>query len=775
MNSPASAPLIVRKTGLVGGLVCALILVLSWFGLFSSLLLGHGALPWDAMDQFYPFSFFSSQSLRSGQWPWWNPYVMLGYPQVGDPQGMVFSPLLVALMALRPKPGLLYFDWVVLLHVLVGAACFYHFLKRLAHKRMPRLLGALVFMAGGVAASRLQHVPILLSYCYFSLVLLCLERLLEKPTWRRAVLLGLTGGLFLLHLTQLTYLLLIVLVAYAVVLLCMHARRQGARYLRAACPWLLLAILIGVAIGAIQILPVLALVSVSNRASLPLEASRDASLTLGALRTLFSPNVFHALHGVYDGPADRTEAELYVGTVPLLMLIAGAAAWLISSRRRVARWNPRLCFFAVCALVSVAYFNGVNGSVFPWLFHHLPGVSLFRRPSDAAYVFNLCLVVLVVAGGDRLLNQELPRRLTVMRWLLVVALVWLAVLSVSMHDRRLNHAFAVALIPVAIGVLALLAASRSRWHAHRFLILAAGLLLVTVADFRAYNANGALTSGGKPWELQARNPSPLIGFLLAGRGAEPGALGRVRVDLDNVSAVWSNAAMVQGFYSASGYNPLRARLYDELYGYAPPWDKSGSPGRLNGQADGALGRLAGVKFVLTTSPVIEFEKRYPRGPWYQAFREGEIKVMARDDIYAPVLTPVAARVLPPAAQIDPAAFAATPFHDVVWLQAHDPAEHAAALLDAARCRNRVAIASARWRNNDVWLEVDASGGAGWVEVNDPYFPGWSASIDGHATRLYQANGMFRAVCVPPGRRTVHMSFGPVSLVQATLGRAWESR
>ena len=39
-------------------------------------------------------------------------------------------------------------------------------------------------------------------------------------------------------------------------------------------------------------------------------------------------------------------------------------------------------------------------------------------------------------------------------------------------------------------------------------------------------------------------------------------------------------------------------------------------------------------------------------------------------------------------------------------------------------------------------------------VNDSYFPGWIAQVDGQDTPLYRADGNFRAVVVPVGDHTV---------------------
>ena len=183
---------------------------------FNVLFLGR-VLPWDAIDQFYPTVYFNAHTLRTGQWPWWNSYIYGGYAQIGDPQGMLFSPLLMAWMLLREEPGAVWFCWGVLLHLLLGGAAMLDLLRRHAANALGCLIGATVFMAGGVAASRLEHTPCVIAYAAVPVVLLALRYLLAGPSIARGALLGLAAGAMVTQLTQVTYLFVLMIVGYAVV------------------------------------------------------------------------------------------------------------------------------------------------------------------------------------------------------------------------------------------------------------------------------------------------------------------------------------------------------------------------------------------------------------------------------------------------------------------------------------------------------------------------------------------------------------------------------
>lgn len=72
-----------------------------------------------------------------------------------------------------------------------------------------------------------------------------------------------------------------------------------------------------------------------------------------------------------------------------------------------------------------------------------------------------------------------------------------------------------------------------------------------------------------------------------------------------------------------------------------------------------------------------------------------------------------------------------------------------------------------------------SGLAGWevhvdtavasvVRVAAAYFPGWSATVDGHRVPVVEADGAFIAVAAPAGRHTVRLTWRPPLCVQ--IGR-----
>ena len=86
------------------GLYTIAFLALAW-----PWLSGAVEIPYDAASQFYPQLAFLARSLATGQSPFWTPNIFAGWPQIADPQSLIFSPLhfIVALARSRsPSPWL---------------------------------------------------------------------------------------------------------------------------------------------------------------------------------------------------------------------------------------------------------------------------------------------------------------------------------------------------------------------------------------------------------------------------------------------------------------------------------------------------------------------------------------------------------------------------------------------------------------------------------------------------------------------------------------------
>ena len=182
----------------------------TWFVLFgvfltanAHFLSGRAYIPYDSTDQFFPQTLFVVRSLLRGDAPWWNPLVFSGIPVLGDPQSMIFTPhTLIGLLA-GHSFGQMTFDLTTLSCLLVGAGALLVYGRRIGGTPAVGLLGAVLFMLGGVATSRLQHVIQVISYATLPVVLLAVQNLCLRPGVGRAFLLMMTSLILVLNPSRL--------------------------------------------------------------------------------------------------------------------------------------------------------------------------------------------------------------------------------------------------------------------------------------------------------------------------------------------------------------------------------------------------------------------------------------------------------------------------------------------------------------------------------------------------------------------------------------------
>lgn len=727
------------------------VLGLIWLLLNLPVLLGHRVLPWDAMDEFYPTVYFNAHSLRLGLAPWWNPYIYSGYPQISDPQGMMFSPLLMIWMLLRETPGPVWFDWGVLLHLLMGGTAMLAMLRRDGVNAFGALIGATVFMAGGVAASRLEHTPDVVAYAYAPVVLLALRHFLSAPSLLRGCLLGLAAGALVTQLVQISYLFALAILTYAALGTSWHWKHYSVEMRRRWCAGMFAAMMCALILGLPQLLFSWAYMSLSNRVSLPLDAVSAGSLDAHAFFSLLAPNALHALHGTYDGPASLVEAYLYIGALPSLSLFFIGRAWRFPQHRRQS------LIFAAIGLFAVLYMMGTKTPLYGWLYTWLPGMSHFRRPADAAYLLNMSLAVLAGIGAGQL-NLQSRRQITA---LLIVMVFWLTLAGLLMQEHGARRQVATLLGAIAsAAALWRLQKPGSDWRT------ALWLLAILAIDYRCFNLNGRFNEMDNTVRNFTNNPSVLA---LKENLEHSDHVLSPRITTLNTNTEWDNMPSLHDIASTQGYNPLRYALYDHWYGTRESSNVARASTLLNTTAPSKLDDLLGMRYLIIGHRRNIQPSSAPEG-YKRVFIGDDVDIFRNDDAYARLLTPVhtqqkAVNQIPAIAE-----FLSTDFTDTLWLTPRDTDDANSARAVAATCSAKVQATVLQATPTQITIHTKASG-PGWLVASELDFPGWQADVDTEVLPIHRANGIFRAVCVPSGEHRLRLSFHPWLMV----AYAWRHR
>ena len=709
-----------RRIAIVCGVIAA-----AWLVALMHWVVTDTVIPWDSKNQFYAFFRFLAASVNAGIPPFWNPYHFGGHPSAADPQSLVLAPAFVLWGLIDAAPSIRTFDVIVFAHLLAGGLAVGMIGLRAGWPAVACVLAAAVFMFGGVAASRLQHVGLIMPYGLFPLALLLVQLALQRRSFSYGVAFAVVAALLALARTQAALLFCYLIVAAAAAEI-VTADRPIA-YLRSRLPVLLLMGIVGAALIAVPFLLTLQFAALSSRASLPLEEAHLGSFYPVNLATFAVADIF-GTHGSYWGPGEKTVPEvvftddamnyMFVGAAPIVLLlwlgIAGGGLW---RRGRI--------LLSAALIIALVYMLGRYTPGFALMFNWLPGVASFHRPVDAGFVVNAMLALLVGYLVTDYLRGGLPRgRLVVVAIAstVVIGVVAWAV-SFSFHFGHGAGALS-AVLKAAVGFLAVILALIWARTDNQRTYAAIAITAITVAELLYWNVafrlNAQPRAAYSVLERPAGQDARALAVLDEAIRARHAQGARPRIEVLGAGGPWQNVPMVYGLEAINGYNPMRIAVYDrlvspgesnwlvELREFPPTFDSYDSP----------LARLLGLEFLVLGKP-IEQVPNLKKQPNVEVLLAGPERWVYR---------------LPPAA----------------------PRVAFAAGTEAGRAR------IVAWRPDRVVIEAESVAG-GLMVLRDSYYPGWFAEIDGKRAPIQRVEALFRGVDVPPGRHRVLFYFAPFSL------------
>jgi hypothetical protein len=737
-----------------------------WLVAASRWIMTDTVVPWDSKNQFYAFFRFLAASIHSGVSPFWNPYHYGGHPSVADPQSLIFAPAFVLWSLFDGAPTLRVFDLIVFAHLLVGGLAVGVIGWRLRWPAAASVLAAVVFMLGGVAAGRLQHTGAILCYALFPPALLLMQLALDRRSILLAAAFAVVAATLALGRNQIALLLCFVLAAAAVAAIAQA--ENPTRYLRERLPVFAIMAAVGCALIAVPLLLTLQFAALSNRPDEALQVALKGSLYPANLAQLTVANIFGTQHA-YWGPGPGTVPELtytddsfnymFVGSVPVVLILWFGVAGRLAFRR------DRLLFTGAMVLALLFAF-GRYTPLFEWAFDWVPGVSKFRRPVDADFVFMAALALLTGYLLADYVREGLPRRRLLA--CLAVGACGLVMLAWGVaFSQKTAHAEAAALevlksAPITAGVVLMLALARSP----RARLVAAGLVtLVAAGELLWWNVAFRLNAESPEKYLVLEQPGSAEAEALAiveRAVRERQAAGdRPRVEVIGLGGPWQNLAVVRDLEATNGYNPLRIGFYDRLVSPGEGnWlaELRNFPASFDGY-DCALARALGLEFLLLGRP-IEAVPHLARRPVADILLAGpRVWIYRLRDALPRVEFFTRVQVADADGVSDSGQLLASPSSDRVLIDDDTPPSKSyAGAFAAAAGRARIAA----WQNDRVDIDVDSDSG-GVLALHDIYYPGWRAEIDRREAPILRADVLFRGLEVPPGRHHIVFRYAPFSL------------
>ncbi len=371
-------------------------------------LLGHPVAPGDDLTQNLPLRELVGHDLRSGHLPVFDPYIWGGAPLLAGWNAGAAYPLTWLFAVLPGAAG-----WTVNLvaaAATAGLGCF-AFLRASRLGLLGSWAGATTYAFGGAMAAQVPHIGLIIGMSWVPVALLAVLRLTD----------GAATGRSLMRWTA------ILAGAVALVILSGEPRAvtDGAAVLLLYAAWRLVRLgrpgrpgrpvrlvqearwkapaavcsgaLAGVGLGAVQVVPGLAAVAVSQRAHVTAQLFGAGSLPARWLALLGVPDLLGG-SGSFGQPVflahyNLTEVSGYVGLLPLV-----AAAALLARLRR-SRPVPEWAVWEVIAAAGILLTLGNHTPLWHVLIH-IPLVSGQRLQSRNILVADLALAVLLAHWLD---------------------------------------------------------------------------------------------------------------------------------------------------------------------------------------------------------------------------------------------------------------------------------------------------------------------------------------------------------------------------------------
>ncbi len=330
--------------------------------------------------QFYPWREYAFDVLRQGQLPLWNPYNGAGAPLIANYQSALFYPLNWPGIVLPLARSM---SVTAVLHLFIAGWGMWMFTGRLGIPSLGRGMSALAFGMTGYLVARLGTYPIISAAAWLPWILWAALGVLSVGKRRDAAWLALFAALQLLagH-GQTTWYSMLLVAAFSVWWILSH---------RTVRPWrnvalLIVALVIGVGIATIQLLPTGELLLLSQRSDgVDYEFAMNFSYRPATTLNFLSPNVF-------GNPADGSyilkdkgaffEDAVYIGLIPLISAFAAIVSWLWSKLRKVERpvYFASVPLWLLVVFIAYIFALGENSPVFPFLYNNVPTFDLFQAP-----------------------------------------------------------------------------------------------------------------------------------------------------------------------------------------------------------------------------------------------------------------------------------------------------------------------------------------------------------------------------------------------------------
>ena len=794
----------------------------------------YNELASDLLLENYAWKQFIAESLHAKEIPLWNPYLFGGVPFLAAGQHSALYPFSVLFYVMPLDRA---FGIFVALQLALAAITMYAFMRVLGVSRFAATISAITYAFSAFFFVSVTFPMVIAAAAWLPAILACAELVIRSKDGARQIFFALLGAIllgiqFLAGHVEISVYVLIVTAFYAAwrgvsfsIARSEATKQSPTRELETpalACGasvasqkpltmtvrvawrgWFLIAAmtLIGIALGAVQLVPLYELVQNNFRSgSASYQDVIGWAYPIRQIITFFIPDFFgnpahHSYVDVFDlttraapagtifwGIKNYVEAGAYVGILPLVLALVAVVTVFKS---RISNLKSPAALFATLAVISLLFTFGTP--LYAILFFGVPGFNQLHTPFRWVFPYTLSVAVLAGIGAQALekWDQGLGIRNSNLQSLISmftigVGVLTVAVLTASWLLRDPTLAFADRIVKSSGLGRAVFDGGRM-FYSYEFRNVALFAIVLIGAGLTLHVSRLTLRLparfGNLPiWQLLAvivlvcdlfiigtqfyprANPRiadfvpPAVKFL-----QQDQSLYRITsYDNPDDKVFNPNVGMFYHLSDIRGYDSIIPKQYAELMGLLAPQGEllynRIAPFYNPDPLDSPIINLLNVKYVLTTRPL--------PNAGYTLVYDAEIKIYRNE------------RVLPRAFMVPQARIITDRVALLARLKEFDPArevllEQDPGIANVPTCALKP-VSIEKYSGSEVIVKSEQEC-AGWLVLADSYFPGWLAFIDEKDAPLYKADFNFRAVYVSAGEHAIRFKYSPVSFRVGAIG------
>jgi hypothetical protein len=714
----------------------------------------------------YAFREFAASTLRAtGHFPLWNPYLFGGMPYIAAMHGDIFYPTFLLRMLMPTDVAM---TWGFIIHIFLSGLFTFGFLRAIGYTFYGSLIGGIAYMMSGQIASYVSpgHDGKLFVSALFPLALWVLYRGIRGgKAWTWGAFALIIGLCVLSPHPQLLQYTLLASGAYALFLA--FATLDGVSLPRAVAikrlAAALVAVVVGLAIGAVQFLPVREYVAWSPRAGglADYRIATSYAWNPEELLNVYLPQFSGMLNNYWGRNLIHLHSD-YVGVV--VLVLAGAAFIGLRSDSR----RKHIIFWSAALVVSLLWSLGSATPFYHIPYALIPGTKYFRAPATIFFVGTLAIALLACAGAERFLERRVSRKYLV-GWLIaggviavLASLGGLSSVAESFVDERMFdrvianrgalvfgawRSFFFVAIVVALGLATLRGKVSGRAAAWALVGLMAVDLWTIEKNYWVFSPPAKVIFASDPiieMLKGEKQPARVLPF-------------EARDTPEPEPFLTGDALMVHRIRNVLGYHGNQLGRYYAAAGEAT----NDLTGRNTGGSRLFMPNvlaLTNTKYFLTNVPELPFATTtLAKGPVVNASGDTVYLYHLNADNPYSWVTPVAVKA--PDDQV--LATILNPRFDVRRAALFDTSANVTVSPGVQTLPPPLTVGTSvrHYEPGKVQIDLNAPAPQGSsLIVSENYYPGWKATVDGKAARIGRADYTLIGVELPQGARSIELVF-----------------